>query len=231
MKLFVNDIPVNLVGKQKEINMDVYDVVIHAEEDSIDHEQLIADVVILDASLAQIGELLRLMKNRKLKKLDSVTFIVSNLEEAIKYVKKKFTIIKAAGGLVEKEGKVLLIYRLKKWDLPKGKLDKKEDTEEGAVREVEEECNIKVKSNKKICSTWHTYTRNGKGILKKTTWYAMECLDDSAMKPQVEEDIEEVRWMDPREVRQALYDSYPSIRHVFHKYYQMIKAEEDDPTD
>jgi 8-oxo-(d)GTP phosphatase len=149
--------------------------------------------------------------------------VVKDKKASKEYIKSKFEIIKAAGGLVEKGGKLLMIYRLQKWDLPKGKLDKKETPEDGAVREVEEECNIKVKLGEKICSTWHTYTRNGKGILKKTHWYQMFCEDDSELKPQIEEDIEEVRWMDAREIRQALYNSYPSIRNVFHNYYKQFK--------
>ncbi len=47
-----------------------------------------------------------------------------------------------------------MIYRLKKWDLPKGKINKKEIIEEAAAREIKEECNISVKVAKtKICST------------------------------------------------------------------------------
>ena len=33
-----------------------------------------------------------------------------------------FKVVKAAGGVIENENKqILFIYRLKKWDLPKGK--------------------------------------------------------------------------------------------------------------
>jgi hypothetical protein len=50
----------------------------------------------------------------------------------------------------------------------------------------------------------------------------MECIDDSHLSPQEEENIEEVRWMTPGEVHVALYNSYPSIRQVFRKYYKKI---------
>ncbi len=51
----------------------------------------------------------------------------------------------------------------------------------------------------------------------------MVCLDDSKMKPQLEENIEDLRWMDMGEVKQALYDSYPSVRNVLRKYYEHIE--------
>ena len=54
---------------------------------------------------------------------------------------------------------------MKKWDLPKGKLDKGETIKECATREVEEETKVKVECKEKIISTWHTYTRNKKFIL------------------------------------------------------------------
>ena len=102
-----------------------------------------------------------------------------------------FKIIKAAGGVVKNsKDEILFIYRLKKWDLPKGKLDKGETIMECAKREVEEETKVKVECGEKIISTWHTYTRNKKFILKKTTWYKMNSLDDSGMKPQKKENIE-----------------------------------------
>ncbi|MEJ7664715.1 MAG: NUDIX domain-containing protein [Hymenobacter sp.] len=66
-----------------------------------------------------------------------------------------------------KDGQVLLIYRLGKWDLPKGKLKSDEDVPAGAMREVEEECNIKVELGEKLPSTWHSYAYKGNKMLKK----------------------------------------------------------------
>jgi ADP-ribose pyrophosphatase YjhB (NUDIX family) len=43
---------------------------------------------------------------------------------------------------VRKKDKFLMIYRMKKWDLPKGKKEKKEKYKDTAVREVSEECNV-----------------------------------------------------------------------------------------
>lgn len=226
MKIFVNDIPVNIIRADEVIDLTQYEEVIEGYAlMSIEDMKFKDDVLIRKASAEQIERLLKYMKGRKLKKLDSLTVTVNDHKSVKHFVKSKFKVIEAAGGVVRKDDKVLLIYRLGVWDLPKGKLEKKEAIAEGALREVEEECNISVALGEKICSTWHTYTHNGKRVLKKTTWYSMSCVDDSKMKPQIEEDIEETRWMNPREVRLAMYNSYPSIRHVFKEYYKLYAVE------
>jgi 8-oxo-dGTP pyrophosphatase MutT (NUDIX family) len=223
MKLFINDIPITLIENADFDQFEKYDVVYEGSKDKITSAGLIDDVLIHNATLAHIDLLLKQLAAKKLKKLDSISMTVSDLETAKEFVKSKFTIIKAGGGIVRKGDRHLLIYRIGKWDLPKGKLEKGEKPKVGAKREVEEECNIKVLLKDKICSTWHSYTRNGKNILKKTNWYLMDCVDDSQMKPQIEEDIEDVRWLQTRELNTALYNSYPSIRYVFKMYYQVME--------
>jgi 8-oxo-(d)GTP phosphatase len=47
----------------------------------------------------------------------------------------------------------------------------------------------------------------------------MDIQDDSKMKPQLAEDIEEVRWMSEKEVYHALEHSYKSINYVFERFY------------
>jgi len=219
MKIFIQDVPVNIIPVDAPIDTTHFDKVINCREAAPDFGKLSNDVLLQNANAQQIDKFLLLLKQNKFRKLEEITFTVWNYDGVIKHVKSNFTIIKAAGGLVFKQGEILMIYRLKKWDLPKGKLDDGESSKEGAIREVEEECNIKVELGEKICDTWHTYKRNGKKILKKTKWYAMRCVDDTSMRPQVEEDIEDLKWMDERELRQALYNTYPSIRYVFRQYY------------
>ena len=64
-------------------------------------------------------------------------------------------------------------------------------------------------------------------MLKKTRWYIMDVDDDSKMKPSVEEDIEDLRWMSPKEVYHALQHSYKSIHYVFEQYYQISKIKSE----
>jgi 8-oxo-dGTP pyrophosphatase MutT (NUDIX family) len=150
----------------------------------------------------------------------SLTVSITDYEAFKQYLKGKYKVIKAAGGLIKKKDKFLMIYRMKKWDLPKGKRESGERSAETAVREVEEECNVRVKLGKKICTTWHTYTMNKNSMLKKTKWYEMALVDDSNSRPSIEEDIEELRWMTQKEVYHALENSYKSIRFVFEEYYK-----------
>ncbi|MGF1926130.1 MAG: NUDIX domain-containing protein, partial [Bacteroidia bacterium] len=79
-----------------------------------------------------------------------------------KGIKKRCMSIKAAGGLVENaKREYLFIFRNKKWDLPKGKVEKGEKIKVAAVREVEEECGVKIeRRGKRLCKTYHVYDLN-----------------------------------------------------------------------
>ena len=118
-----------------------------------------------------------------------------------------------------------MIYRFKKWDLPKGRIHKNERTKEAAVREIQEECGIRTEIVSKLCTTWHTYTLKKKKILKKTTWYEMTAIGNDKLLPQLEEDIEEARWMTPKEVHHALDESYKSISLVFDFFHKKKKKQ------
>ena len=222
MKLFVNDTPVIFASVQNLPDV-AYDYTFNALASSIVEAKLKEDVLVHYANPTYIKTALEYFSKKRVKNLDSITFAVADLDETIAMVKDQFRIVQAGGGIVRKGEQLLLIFRLGKWDLPKGKLEKEESPVEGALREVEEECNVKVEAQEEICQTWHTYTRNKKKYLKQTYWFAMNCLDDRQLQPQTDEGIEEVRWMTTPEVRQALYDSYFSIRYVVRQYYQQVE--------
>lgn len=226
MNLFINDIPVQILDASIKPDKSEFNSIINANQEPITRAKLLHRVWIKHAKMSEIEELLDLLDTTRLSGLISLVLTVEDYKLVKTLIKSKFKIIKAAGGLVKKKDKILMIYRLKKWDLPKGKFEKGEKSKEAGKREVEEECNIEVKLVNKICTTWHTYTMKRKRILKKTDWYAMKVVDDSKMAPQVEEDIEEVRWMTPKEVFHALEHSYQSIRFVFDTYMEAEKEKE-----
>lgn len=223
MKIFINDIPVSIIDNESLDSDKEFDLVIDGATSKLKPKKFIDDVLIKDASPEKVDELLHVMTDNKLKGVDSITFVSTDKDLIIDYIKKKFKVIEAAGGVVDKSGKVLLIFRKDRWDIPKGKLEKGEKKRECAVREVEEETGVKVSIDRKINTTWHTYVNKKKYVLKKTHWYVMKCLDDSNMGPQVEEDIDEVRWMNLSELRAALYNSYRSIRVVVQEYHRLLK--------
>lgn len=126
-----------------------------------------------------------------------------------------FRIVYAAGGAVfNTDGALLLMKRKGVWDLPKGKLDKGESRVNAAVREVEEECNVfDIEVNHKIGLTYHLYFEK-KWLLKETHWYHMNTADWGQAKPQVEEEIEEINWVNREKLDISALDTYQNIRYV-----------------
>ena len=219
--IFVNDIKINFKKfNNLKIRNEDFDTLIDGSS-GIVTKKLFSRVLIYDATIATVVDLLKKMTDKKFKKIYSITITLKRFKYVLKHVKKMFKIIKAGGGVVKNNNdQILFIYRLKKWDLPKGKLDKGETIRDCAKREVEEETKVKVNLKQKIISTWHTYTRNKKFILKKTTWFKMDCVDDSKMKPQKKEKIEKVEWMNNSTIKEILLNSYKTLNHVMIEYYK-----------
>jgi 8-oxo-dGTP pyrophosphatase MutT (NUDIX family) len=130
--------------------------------------------------------------------------------------KKNRILIKAAGGLVINENKdILFMFRLDKWDLPKGKLDPGESLETCAQREVKEETGIShLELIRFLTVTEHEYKERGKLILKETHWWLMKTRGDQKLIPQKEEDITELKWIGPSDFNKVQQNTYPGILEV-----------------
>jgi 8-oxo-dGTP pyrophosphatase MutT (NUDIX family) len=218
MVIFIDDKLVKIVNKKdfKDLHGHDFDSMLDARLEQVNTKKLRGHGVILNVSSATIDKFFKLIQNSERFEYQSVTLVVEDKDATEMQIRNLYKVVKAAGGVVyNAERKILLIHRLGKWDLPKGKRDDGEKAKQTAVREVEEECNVKVKLGEKLCTTWHTYTMGNNKILKRTKWYRMECLDDSQMKPQKEEGIDDLCWMDEKEIQKALLNSYSSIRFVF----------------
>jgi 8-oxo-dGTP pyrophosphatase MutT (NUDIX family) len=127
-----------------------------------------------------------------------------------------YHLIEAAGGLVSNsEGKWLFIHRNGKWDLPKGKLESFEQPDEAGTREVSEECGISEPNlEKELTQTYHTYSQHGQRVLKRTYWYLMNHDGNEELKPQTEEGIDQVVWVETEDIPTLLSNCYPSIIRV-----------------
>jgi ADP-ribose pyrophosphatase YjhB (NUDIX family) len=145
----------------------------------------------------------------------------SDLEQLKKLFFKHFTIIEAAGGIVQNPKKELLfIHRLGKWDLPKGKMEKGEKPAECALREVEEETGVNgLELKNKVGETYHTYDEFGKHILKISYWYYMTCSSAQALVPQTEENITEVKWISTKNIKEPVANTYPSIKDILSVFF------------
>ena len=126
-----------------------------------------------------------------------------------------FSYIEASGGIVKNEkGELLMIYRNRHWDLPKGKMEKGETPDETALREVEEECGVKnLKIVKQLSSTHHIFFQNNECV-KRTYWFEMTCKDTAKPTPQEEEGIKEAKWMSKDDVKKIANRIYPSLHEV-----------------
>lgn len=223
MIIFINDIPVRILKADEQPGEGRVNHIIDAAVEPVTQAKLIHHVWVQNAGEAEMNVLLNFLDAKVPTSVLSVSISVKDYDVIKTYLRSKFKVVKAAGGLVRKKDKFLMIYRLKKWDLPKGKREKGESNKETAVREVEEECNVSVKLGQKICTTWHTYTMNKRAMIKKTRWYVMDVIDDTKMRAQLTEDIEETRWMNRKEVYHALEHSYKSISYVFEQYYEVME--------
>lgn len=144
----------------------------------------------------------------------------------------EFKLIQAGGGLVFNEKKeILVIKRLEKWDLPKGKIKSKEETRKGAMREVKEETGIKnltFMEDDKHFETFHTYYRDKKWQIKHTLWYLMSAPSAQKFKPQLKEDITEVTWCELSKLKSGKKDSlltYPAISYIATKIDNYFKKQ------
>lgn len=149
-----------------------------------------------------------------------------NLEEIWEDFTHMFRVIEAAGGVVRnKNGEILFIHRIGRWDLPKGKIEKGESLEQAALREIEEETGLKeLILEEFINNTFHLYTeRNGDKILKTTYWFRMNYVGNETPTPQTEEGITAVSWKNKDEIMNEVFPkTFNNIKLILNDYWEQI---------
>lgn len=159
----------------------------------------------------------KLIKAIKKGKVEKPLLYSRNENKLLKRLHKKLPLVLAAGGLVKNQNdEFLFIHRNGKWDLPKGKTEKKESMEQTAIREVEEETGVQdLTIVKYIGPTYHVFSRNDKYRLKLTHWYAMHSTFTGDLLPQAKEGIDQAVWLNEQQACLSLNDSYANIKDVF----------------
>jgi 8-oxo-dGTP diphosphatase len=109
-------------------------------------------------------------------------------------------VIRAAGGIVVRDGEVLLVHRPKydDWTLPKGKCEDGEGDEDCALREVEEETGLRCELLDEVAATEYL---DAKGRPKRVRWWRMRPVDGT-FAPH--EEVDEVRWLSPADAAALL---------------------------
>ena len=191
-KVFVNDIPIILSTKE-------------------DYGEKYTSFPIKEVKLK------RIIKKINKGKLLYVNLYHKNKDKLLKHLFKKLPVVVAGGGMVlNPQGEVLFIFRNGRWDLPKGKIEKNEEIEDGAIREVEEETGVQnIEISRFLQQTYHVFQRKGKYRLKVTYWYEMTTDYDGELVPETKEGIEKVKWKDKEKSQKALKKSYANIKMLF----------------
>ena len=116
--------------------------------------------------------------------------------------------IRAAGGVVRRDGLIAVVHRPQHgdWSLPKGKLEPGEDDATAAVREVREETGREAVIERDLGTV--SYEVVG-GRSKTVRWYLMTASADAI---DTADDVDDVRWFAPDGVEELL--TYATDRDV-----------------
>lgn len=127
--------------------------------------------------------------------------------------------IEAAGGIVKRGEKFLVIKRKGLWDIPKGKIDKGETAEVACVREIMEECGIDGHQiTQPLTETYHTMKWNGRPAIKRTYWFMLTYDGPKKTSPETKEGITKAKWMTEEEMLGIRTKTYGSISAVLDAY-------------
>jgi len=109
--------------------------------------------------------------------------------------------VRAAGGVVVRDGTVLVVHRPRydDWSLPKGKLEDGESWEEAALREVREETGVGGRLVRELDDDHYT---DRKGRPKRVRWWLMQPVALDRREP--DDEVDEVRWVPLVDARELL---------------------------
>jgi ADP-ribose pyrophosphatase YjhB (NUDIX family) len=152
--------------------------------------------------------------------IPALYFVTDDVPETWTHVRSLFEPRVAAGGwVVNPAGEVLMIFRNRRWDLPKGHREAGESLEATALREVAEECGLGgLQLRRFLTTTYHLYAEESRMYLKSTDWFAMDYNGTEEPVPQTAEGISHVEWIPAARLPDVLSSGYASLSEVFRAY-------------
>ncbi len=124
----------------------------------------------------------------------------------------------SAGGLLIKEGRVLLIKNPSDvWTFPKGLVEKGEKPEDTAIREVYEETGVKGRIVLELGRISYWYVREGEKIRKRVVYYLMEYLHG---EPKPSWEVKDAKFFTIEEAKRLL--KYKGDKEIFRRALEAI---------
>src|SRR3954447_19489970 len=132
------------------------------------------------------------------------------MAQARQVAARRVRMIRAAGGVVLRDGAVVLVHRPKydDWTLPKGKTEPGESDEECALREVEEETGLGCELLQELTTVSY---EDPHGRPKQVRYWLMRALS-AELRPTSPHEIDDARWVPVAEAGDVL--SYERDREV-----------------
>ena len=107
--------------------------------------------------------------------------------------------IRAAGGIVVRNGSVLIVHRPEyaDWSLPKGKCKSGESDEACALREIEEETGLRCEIERSLGESHYDVLAGPKVV----RWFLMRPVDGEFTP---DDEVDEIAWVPVAQVRERL---------------------------
>jgi 8-oxo-dGTP diphosphatase len=107
-------------------------------------------------------------------------------------------VIRAAGGVIVRDGSVLLVHRVRQddWSFPKGKLEPGETWEQAALREVEEETALVCALGEEVGRTHYFVEEEPKEV----RYFRMTAVGEA----RAQNEIDDIRWLSFEMARRLL---------------------------